>query len=387
MPKKVLMVTGPVHTVPPLKGAAVETWMYEVSRRLSGYEPHIISISHPLYPLEEFRDGIYFHRIRFGKAYRRIFQKMTRLDPLSYQKRIARIINQVRPDIVHMHNFTKWSDSLVSLIKNSDTKTLLHQHNEFFGAIPDTPVDHLLCCSRFITELPSSLSIKAKGRSHIYNGVNLERFRPHWECVRLKEEMRSRFGIKKDEFVAMYVGRVSPEKGVEHFIRSALLLKEEKNIRFLVVGEIAKGQPGNKRVIYGKDMIKLAKPLGDKIIFTDVFPPSEIHLLYLSGNVMVVPSNFEEPFGMVGIEAMATGLPVIARKKGGITEYVADGTNGYLIDEERMCEDIAGKIRMLSADNDLRMKIGREGRKTVENGFSWEDIAKEVEKLYNKLTE
>ncbi len=53
MPKKVLMVAGPFHPDPPLKGAAVETWMYEVSKRLVGFEPHIVSISHPFYPAKK----------------------------------------------------------------------------------------------------------------------------------------------------------------------------------------------------------------------------------------------------------------------------------------------------------------------------------------------
>lgn len=112
--KRVVMVTSPVHPVPPLKGAAVETWMYEVSKRLIGFEPHIVSIFHPFYPLREWRDDIFFHRIHFSRIYKRLFQKITKLDPLSYPKRVLRVIDEVKPDIVHIHNFI---DGILPLLR------------------------------------------------------------------------------------------------------------------------------------------------------------------------------------------------------------------------------------------------------------------------------
>ena len=74
--KKVVMFAGPYHPIPPIKGAAVETWIYEVSKRLIRYQPYIISIGSPFYPEKEFKEGIFFYRINFGRVYKRVFQKI-----------------------------------------------------------------------------------------------------------------------------------------------------------------------------------------------------------------------------------------------------------------------------------------------------------------------
>jgi UDP-glucose:(glucosyl)LPS alpha-1,2-glucosyltransferase len=331
MSKKVLMVSGPVHTNPPVKGAAVESWMYEVSQRLIGFEPHIVSVSHPFYPAKEYRDGIFFHRIHFSKLYKRLFQKITRLDPLSYPKRISQIIAEVKPDVVHMHNFTRWLDPLLENMCGGSPKTILHMHNES-EAIPERGTDAFVGCSKFIVESFRGTSIKARNFSIIYNGVDTGRFRPYWDVGPLKDDIRSRFGIGKNKIVVLYLGRVSPEKGVEHFVQSALLLKNSENIQFYVVGELSKK---GDRGAYADEIRRMAAPLGDRITFAGVFPPSKIHLLYLLGDIIILPSNFNEPFSMVGIEAMATGLPVIAARKGGLTEYIVDGHNGLFIDADR----------------------------------------------------
>jgi len=381
MPKKVLMVAGPVHPIPPLRGAAVETWMYEVSKRLTSFEPHIVSVSDPFYPAREHKDEIFFYRIHFGRLYKRLFQKLTKLDPLSYPKRVAQLIAEVNPDIVHMHQFTHWLDPLAKIIRKEGMKTILHMHNES-SVIPETEVDAFVGCSKFILASYNKTPLRSKCSSHLYCGADLTRFMPFWKVQPLRDDVRSRFGVRRDEFICLYVGRVSPEKGVEHFIQGALLLQEMNNVRFFVVGEIPeKGERGR----YADDMMRMAAPLGDKIKFTGVFPPSKIHLLYLLGDLLVLPSNFEEPFSMAGIEAMATGLPVIASQKGGITEYLIDGVNGLFINGGVPSKDIAEKIRLLTADRSLREKLARNGRTTIEEGFSWEKIASDVERFYSLL--
>lgn len=381
MHKKVLMVSGPIHPVPPIKGAAVETWMYEVSRKLIGFEPHIASISHPFYPAKEYRDNIFFHRIHFSRAYKRIFQKITRLDPLPYTKRISRIIDEVRPDIVHMHNFIRWCVPIIEISTKKGIRTVLHMHNEA-KTTPDISIDALVGCSRFLINHYKNTSIKAVHSQHIYNGVDIERFKPHWEVPHLRQDIRNRLGIKESEFVVLFVGRISIEKGVEHFIKGALLLRDIKNIRFFVIGEIAKK---GERKTYADAVMEMAKPLGNKITFTGVFPPSKIHLLYLAGDVIVLPSIFNESFSMVTIEAMASGLPVVVTNKGGVKEYITDGVNGLFINEPCLEDAIVNKIELIMSDTKLKSELGRAGRETVEQRFSWNRIASDVENLYNIL--
>ncbi|WP_353684121.1 glycosyltransferase [Thermodesulfovibrio sp. 3907-1M] len=382
MPKKVLIFAGPVHPNPPLKGAAVETWMFETAKRLINFEPHIVSIGNPFYAERQYKDNIYFYRINFGKLYKRFFQKMTKLDPLSYPKRILKIINEVKPDIIHVHNTVKW---FFPIIKELDTKIkkILHFHNEISISTP-LEVDAFIGCSNYIVNIyKNNEKIKAKQFKCIYNGVDSQKFSPYWELAELRKTIRRRFKINENEFVVLFVGRISPEKGVEHFVKVAINLKEFENIKFVVVGEIAKR---GDRFDYAKKIFELSRKLNNKITFTDVFPPSKIHQIYLIGDVVLIPSEFNEPFGMVALEAMATGLPVITRARGGLKEYIYHGINGFFLKEDNLLNNGAELVKTLMIDKQLHQKISKEARKTAEK-FDWLYISEELEIFYNEILE
>ncbi|GAB5046711.1 glycosyltransferase [Thermodesulfovibrio sp. TK110] len=380
MPKKVLMFAGPVHPIPPIKGAAVESWIYEVSKRVISFEPHIVSIGDIYYPESEYKNGIYFHRINFSPLYRRIFQKMTKLDPLSYPKRVLKIINKIKPDIVHIHNTYKWALPVIEKL-DKNIKIVLHFHNEI-NIDKENQVDAFIGCSQFIVEIyKKNNKLKAKHYKCIYNGVDLSKYRPYWEIPELRRSIRERFKIKENEFIVLFIGRVSPEKGVEHFVNTAIRLKNVKNIRFFIVGEISKK---GERANYAKEILKKITSYKDKIIFTDVFPPFKMPLIYLIGDIVFSPSNFEEPFSMVNIEAMATGLPVITRAKGGVKEYIKNGINGFFVREEKIDEDASELIVNLYQNERLRKTIGENARDTVKK-FDWFYIVEELEKFYMEL--
>lgn len=165
----------------------------------------------------------------------------------------------------------------------------------------------------------------------------MEKFKPYWEVLDIRQILRNRFKIKNDEFVVLFVGRVSPEKGFEHFVEIANQLKDSKNIKFFIIGEISKR---GERYEYAKNIIQKANSIKDKIVFTDVFPPSKMPLIYLIGDVVILTSNFEEPFRMVAIEAMASGIPVIARQKGGLKEFIKDGFNGFLLEKIKLLKTL-----------------------------------------------
>ena len=158
--KKIVMVAAPVHPVPPRKGAAVEWWMYQVSRRLTGFEPHIVCISTDDYPDEERRDGIFFHRIRMGRLYKRLFQKITRLDPWSYARRAATLIDRIKPDIVHIHNAPRLIREIREASRWRQARDVLHMHNEM-------PVEPLSAGATLFTVSIPSVTICGENPSNI----------------------------------------------------------------------------------------------------------------------------------------------------------------------------------------------------------------------------
>ena len=111
---------------------------------------------------------------------------------------------------------------------------------------------------------------------------------------------------------------------------------------------------------------------------------SELVKVYQSADIFVNPVIWEEPFGLVNIEAMATGLPVISSKVGGITEIVVEGETGLLIPPNNI-QALVEAIERLLDDEKLRVKMGKEGRRRVERFFTWETHVNKLISLYNKM--
>ncbi|WP_455380964.1 glycosyltransferase [Acidihalobacter prosperus] len=203
---KVVMISSPVHTIPPRKGAAVEWWMLQVAQKLTNLDMHIIAIRGEDEPATEISDNITFHRIRIGKLYKRFFQKLTRLDPWSYSRRANFIINSIKPDIVHIHNNISLYKELITLNRDKNRKYILHMHNE------KKPTDLPDFCNLFVVSaylenwyrnrLPDA-NIQV-----IANGVDTDVFQPKWldkETSVVKEINSAAISGKK---VIMYVGRM-----------------------------------------------------------------------------------------------------------------------------------------------------------------------------------
>jgi glycosyltransferase involved in cell wall biosynthesis len=122
----------------------------------------------------------------------------------------------------------------------------------------------------------------------------------------------------------------------------------------------------------------------------------DIIALYSGASVFICPSIYE-PFGIINLEAMACGVPVVASAVGGIKEVVVDGVTGFLVpldqkkggsdisDPEKFTLTLASRVNQLMSDPALRASMGAAGRLRAENFFSWEMIAKKTERLYDHI--
>jgi glycosyltransferase involved in cell wall biosynthesis len=114
-----------------------------------------------------------------------------------------------------------------------------------------------------------------------------------------------------------------------------------------------------------------------------IVPPSEIDAYYAASDIFVLPSMFQETFGLVLLEAFSAGLPVIAFRSGGIPELVEDGRNGIVVaqgDEEALCRS----MRELMLDRDMRDRFGA-AAKDVAARFSWENTVDRLETIYHDV--
>ena len=380
------MLTSRQTEVPPTKGAAIQTWMHEVCRCLPHYQTHILSIAHPHLPRREFHRGVYYHRIRIGRVYRRLFQKITRWDPYGYHRRALSIIEEIQPHIVHIHNDHETED-LVRRIRRRlpATRIVLHLHNEVrefrrHDGVPAYPgVDLCLGCSEYITAHYRSL-IQSPRHQTLYNGVDTIRYR---ETARLRET-----GIYKrhgsDHVTVACYGRVSPEKGTDQFVELARLCKHDPRLRFICVGEIS--HHGKRAELYRQIRETMETHHLHNLEFLDVVPQDKMHLAYAQADIVVIPSRFEEPFCMVAIEAMAAGIPVIAAAKGGMREYLRHGENALLIqDNEPFAEQAKQHLNTLITDPRRQARLVENALQTVQRHFTWHHIAARLQTLYDAL--
>ncbi|HEY8184964.1 MAG TPA: glycosyltransferase family 4 protein [Pyrinomonadaceae bacterium] len=200
----------------------------------------------------------------------------------------------------------------------------------------------------------------------IPNGINLSRYDP--SNVKSRAEVRRSFGVSKDVPLLLFVGSQYRLKGLEFAIR-ALAEMETKAVLIVIGGDIATPYK------------KLAERLGvcDRVIFAGA--RSDLPRIYPAADALVLPTLYET-FALVCLEAMASGLPVLATSVGGIEDYLIDGENGIHI--QRDPHDIALKLDHVLNDAVLCQRIRECGLTTAKN-YAWEKIAKQYLKLFNEL--
>jgi len=373
------MVSAPVHPVPPRKGAAVEWWMYQVCRRLADVEPHIVCIAGEDDTDEEQRDGIRLHRISIGRLYRRVCQKIFGLDPWSYARRVARRLDTIRPDIVHVHNAPALFAELARCYRGP-ARWILHMHNEMpFERLPRGAV--LFTVSRYLKEW-YGVRLPGTDIRIITNGVDTDTFRPlpPGEIAGLRAHLK----LPTDRKIVLYAGRISPEKGPLDLVCAFDKLRKLRQDVFLVlVGELRTGD--DRRGEYGRQLLAACEALGADCYHAGTVDPAHMQEYYQAADLAVVPSEFEEPFGMVAIEAMAAGTPVLATRRGGLPEIIADGATGFLFDDAKNHSAFAQRLdELLGAPAQLEA-VRRAARDYVERHHDWRTVGAQLEAVYREL--
>jgi glycosyltransferase involved in cell wall biosynthesis/membrane protease YdiL (CAAX protease family) len=212
----------------------------------------------------------------------------------------------------------------------------------------------------------------------IPNGVDLERFKD-WGSFRA--EARAEFGIRPDAPLAGLVGRISRGKGHLEFLRAAAAVKKRvPGVRFLIVGSVTKGEEATAR-----EAEALAREAGleEDVRFTGF--RGDIPRILSALDVLVVPSR-SEAFGIVVVEGMAAGRPIVASGRAGILDIVSDGETGILFppdDSEKLAEAL---VRVLE-DPDLGRAMGERGRRRAEDLFDRRKRTDRVEALYGEILE
>jgi glycosyltransferase involved in cell wall biosynthesis len=294
-------------------------------------------------------------------------------------------------DLIHLHYPFFFGAELIYLTsKLRKIKYVITYHNDvlssgavglFFKIHRASLMEHLIngasaicVTSRDYAKNSFIQEFVKSGRKRIIevpNGVDINKFNPNIDA----KEIKKRHDII-DKKVILFVGALDTPhffKGIEYLLKSFAEINRE-DVRLVVVGD------GNLKEYY----MDIAKKEGveGKTIFTGRVSNEDLPKYYAASDLIVLPSvTMGEAFGMVLIEAMAVGRPVIASNLPGIRTVVDHGKNGYLV-EPKDVHDLAAKIKNLLENSDKCKEFGRYGREKVEKNYSWTEIASNLSKFY-----
>jgi glycosyltransferase involved in cell wall biosynthesis len=209
------------------------------------------------------------------------------------------------------------------------------------------------------------------------NGIQVEKFNPSPDAAR---EFRNRFNISPDSRLVGMAGRMRPWKGQERFLHMARqVLNAAPDTHFILVG----GDPFNTDPQYERDLIRLARNLsiGDRVTFTGHL--DDIRPALAAMHIFVHPGD-PEPFGLVNLEAMASGKPVIAFDHGALPEIVLQGQTGVLVPPKDPAH-LAHAVIDLLKDPDQCSELGQRGRQRACSHFRIQDTAAKTAQLYERL--
>ena len=193
----------------------------------------------------------------------------------------------------------------------------------------------------------------------VYNGIISDDFKQLNEVERKK--VRNKLGIKDTKIVFTFVGRLCNDKGIDKFIQAMQLLKNRKDIEYIVVGNNFFGTSSEDTYI--KKLKKLAKGLENKIHFTGYIDNKKLYKIYSVSDVVVIPTQVEETFSVVALEAMTMGLPVIASVSGGLQEVLSSKCSLSVKRDGDFVKKLSDAILLLSINSQLRGQLGIEGKK------------------------
>ncbi|MFZ4507244.1 MAG: glycosyltransferase family 4 protein [Fimbriimonas sp.] len=381
---------------PPRIVGGISPHVYDLSQKLAerGIEVHVVTKATPQAPNEEVEpSGVHLHRVDLGGTPKDFLHEIQLLNEAT-DLRVRKLLEDWRPGgqptIFHAHDWLsldsarelKYEYKLPMVATVHATESGRHGgiHNETSRYIHEQEywltyeAWRVIVCSEFMkAETHRLFNCPTDKIDVIFNGVNAKKFEFDWtEKERLTH--RAKLALPEEKIV-MYVGRFVREKGIQVLLNAATtVLAKEPNTKFLIVG-------GGNREHFEK-FVHWAG-LEDKVLFTGFMANRSLHMLYRCADVAVFPSLYE-PFGIVALEAMAAGVPVVASDAGGLREVVLHdetGTLTYAADPQSLAWGI---LRALN--NPVEGQImGAKAKERLVTEFDWDTIADQTVAVYDRI--
>jgi len=263
-------------------------------------------------------------------------------------------------------------------------RTIIHFHN-----VPFLPLhkvfknryqkSHFAFCSRFLYQkfIEKYPFIPLRNCFVLHNAVDTKKFTPRQAvCSKVRIDQKKRI---------FFMGQWSEEKGF-YFLLEVIkgLEKKRGDFEVYLAGSPHFWGSGEGKRGRGEDAISDLLSQLKSVHALGIVKHADIPRTLREMDILVVPSLWQEPFGLVNLEGMAAGLPIVACKVGGIPEIVEHGREGFLVEPGNVHEMVK-YIEILLDDDEMRIRMGKSGRGKVEQHFSWDMYMRKLLEIYGSI--
>lgn len=356
---RILILAASHLPIPAYKGGATETLITNLLQQLKESDNlEVIVYSHCKREqnyLTQHKNVkyYYFEETLFEKLYTNLFRIfriifLKRINiPSSFAHRIVKNVNLSEFDLILIEGD---KNQVNILRKKTKSIIVLHIHTVMtftkftpFAKKIFNNCDYILANSEFtqkvITEIKPDSGKKVLKFS---NCIIIDDFRiPDKNIAR--DIIRKKYNINFDDKVFVFCGRLEPGKGVIELIKA--FEKCSKNSKLLIIG--ASWFSSNVQTPYIKKIIEYSKKISNRIIFTGYIDHSELPRYYVAADVCVIPSIYEEAACLVGLEAQAAGLPIVASNIGGIPEFLWKGASSLVDVDNSFIDNLSNEMQLM----------------------------------------
>lgn len=293
-------------------------------------------------------------------------------NPIRYARAVARTclwMKRHKIALVHMNRANDWRPAELLALRICRIPVVTHFHTVNTDHAPATRWSQAIAAvSNYVATHSDTQNVPT---TIVHNTVDVARF---GQGASLRESL----GIAPDHQIVSFIGQIREIKGVADFIAMSRLVTG-KHVRFLIVGQCrdkaAMGDACTEE--------ELRRLIGDDPRVKYCGYVEQVEDIYRTSDIVVVPSRWQEPFGLICIEAGAAGKPIIATRSGGMPEVIMDGVTGFLV-EIGDTQSMATRVQQLLDDTVLRNAMGTAARRRVIQEFTHKPM-RVLEHLYTAL--
>lgn len=333
-----------------------------------GYDIHVISLGKGEY------DGVTVHTLDVQDNVMKRNSDKGKLEYLNKLKRVRTLIKEIKPDILHAHYASSYG--LFGAIANYRPYIISVWGSDIYDFPVKSPIHkfiikHNLKKADYILSTSNVMKVETQKYTNkpiqvTPFGVNISKFTPN--------------KIEKHEIIIGTIKTLEEKYGIQYLVKAFKEVKErneELNIKLRIGGT-------GSQEDYLKELTKKLS-IDDDVSFLGFVNPDDVVREFQNFDVAVFPSTLDsESFGVAAVEAEACGIPVVVTDIGGLMESTKPNVTS-LVAKKKSVEDLAEKIEMLVKNKELRIKMGNDARKFVEENYNLEENFKQVDEIYKSV--